>query len=495
MTYTTRRLIPLLVLILMLALLPAAAQEALLVRELSPTEVLISQIDAGTPFIAYQSQGGEPKTIRAEGSLALIDNLLPGQTYVFSAGSDEAIAIAGLEGSQSVQATLAGAPPFTLRNYQMLSFLPKVVEKGSNPYELDAFPMDDSAEILIPELAGGDLYMLLHYTMDAGEAADTYAMWMLQSPDGYYAYRENSLSFSADANTEQSGFLALPFGELYDEIQSKQANAAPGDYLASLFIDGTQAASKKISITPAEELVIPPGNQSNLSTLTAELMGPGSVLLSWEGGAESEQHVVVYEKYEDPYYSYENISGNSLLINWLIPGRLYRFSVGTQLEEVRGIIYSDPSRYIDMTLPRERAYINRGFKATDVQVYRAHDGSDWYTSTDKHIISQDSAQAFEDAAKGDANYYLVVTYNFTEAVSFQPDALGLWVMQAPDGSEYFDWREMFLEAYDVQGARYSININNLLSQYIELGEIQSGTYTFSLYLDGMLAARTAYDLP
>ena len=52
MTYTTRRIIPLLALILMLALLPAAAQEAILVRELSPTEVLISQIDAGTPVIA-----------------------------------------------------------------------------------------------------------------------------------------------------------------------------------------------------------------------------------------------------------------------------------------------------------------------------------------------------------------------------------------------------------------------------------------------------------
>lgn len=470
------------------------AEETLSVEILSPGEVFI-QAGQDDTYIAYQVEGGvRPQTKVLTGTQTIISTLVPGKEYVFAKGMDEESALAALKGSDTVTVRTPETTAFILRNFEQAAFYPLSVQPGTTPNTKGNLPVPgmEVPEISTEKLAAEETYMLLSYEMQAGEPSQGLAVWTLESPLGDIATQMDSITFSQNANTESSGYLPLPYTALFNAIHDVHGTWPTGRYLSSLYISGMLAAQQELIVAEPEKAPI---SLSQVHDFTAELMGPGSLLLNWKNESGNQKHVVVYEKSEDPYYRYEEVDGTSLLLNWLIPGRTYRLCVGDSVKEVRSVIYDDSSRYITLTMPQEKPYTHRGFQATDAQVYRANNGSDWYKSTDKHIIDQDSVSAFKDIQDNQGDYYFVITYNFEETVNEQKDAMGVWVMQTPNGSEYFEKREIFLENYNVQGARYSININNVIKQYLQWDELVGGPYTFTLYLDGDVAARVTYDLP
>ncbi len=488
------RRLRMMLLILLALLVPAIAGVSLQIRTLGPGTIIATLPDSDAPFLAWQVEGGtQAQAERTFGTMdtLLVETLIPGKRYTFATGTDEEDAIKRLNATGSVAMTMPrSSGPFKMRGFQAVSFLPFLVSPGADPYALSPEIISGAPPALDAAALTDDLYMMLSYTMNAGDEDTTNpVVWVLESPLGDVACQTDLLTFTAEENTLEDGYLALPYAGLFTQIEQVHGTMPQGVYSASLYWNGMLAAAQDIALIGEDSAPSP----SDVSNFTAELLGPGSLLLNWEG--ERGPYVALYEKVEDPYFSYEEVEGNSLLLDWLIPGRTYRLSVGSSVQEVRSFIYSDASRYIDITLPAEKPYLHRGFQATEVEVYRSNDGDDWYSSKDTYVISEGTAAELKDISKDNVHYYLVVTYGFEESIRTQPDATGLWVMQAPDGSEYFDNNSMFLENYDVRNARYAINIDHVINQYLSLNEAESGTYTFTLYLDGYVAARTSYELP
>ncbi|MDO5022703.1 MAG: fibronectin type III domain-containing protein [Eubacteriales bacterium] len=229
----------------------------------------------------------------------------------------------------------------------------------------------------------------------------------------------------------------------------------------------------------------------SVKNFTAEILNPCTVYLSWVGISDkADSFVVAYENERSPYFNWHEIKGTSFTLDWLIPGGKYRFWVGDMDENPEDTMYSDISRYIRLTMPKPERYTTGGFTLNSVELYRHQDDANWLKSKDRRIATKEDS--LFDVIDGKAYYSLVLNYNLPNPDKNEHINKIIWVLTTPEGSEYSGDAEapngIFKTTAENNSLSFLFNAEILeMIQYSEQ-KIKNGTYTFSVYFDGKLAA-------
>ncbi len=230
-----------------------------------------------------------------------------------------------------------------------------------------------------------------------------------------------------------------------------------------------------------------------VTNFTAEIINPCTVVLSWNRAEQySGAFQLVYERIGNPYFNVLELDETSYTMDWLLPGREYRFWAGNENEDPEDSMYFDASRYITLTMPEAEKYTDGGFRIKSARLYRHEDNKEWLYSKDKREVKKGDSLA--DAADNSAYYTLVVNYDFDKPSSYTQVVR---VLTAPDGAEYFIVDEIEGTLYKEKDGSQSMSFlfNGPIKDmfyYSDKG-IQSGAYVFSVYIDGKSAVEKSVE--